>query len=80
MTKVFGILPLIRAFISEHTFYKNGKIAESGAIGANFKIDLNVFLLVRMTSIYVDTVIIYGDITGFGRDPIMVFCNYLIIL
>ena len=80
MTNVLGIFPLILAFISEHTFSKKGKIAESGAMGANFKTDLNVFLFVRITSIYVEIVIIYGEITGFGRDPIIVFCSSMIIL
>ena len=80
MTNVLGILPLILAFISEHTFSKNGKIAERGAIGANFKTDLNVFLLVRITSISVEMVMIYGDMIGFGRDPIIVFCSSMIIL
>lgn len=45
----FGILPWIRAFIYEHTFYKNGKIEEKGAMGASFNVDLKNFLLGNIT-------------------------------
>lgn len=55
---VFGMLPLILAFISEQTVSRKGRMEESGAMGATFSVDLNAFLLGRMTYISVDRLMI----------------------
>lgn len=52
------MLPWMRAFISEQTFSRKGRMEEKGAIGATFMVDLNVFLLGRITSIGVGTLMI----------------------
>jgi len=42
-------------------------------------VDLNDFLLGKITYILVVRLMIYGDMTGLGMPLIIVFCNYLII-
>jgi hypothetical protein len=56
--KLPGILPLILAFISEHTLSRKGRMEERGAIGAIFSVDLKAFLLGRTTSISVERLMI----------------------
>ncbi len=51
MISSVGILPLIFAFIYEQTFSRKGRMEERGAMGATLRVDLNVFLLGRITSI-----------------------------
>jgi hypothetical protein len=76
---VLGILPFIRAFISEQTVSRKGRIDENGAIGAIFRVDLNVFLLGNITSISVERLMISGETIGLGRELMIVTCNYFII-
>lgn len=79
MTNFEGMLPWIRAFIYEHTFSRNGRMEEKGAIGASLMVDLNVFLFGRMTSIGVEIDIISGETTGLGNALMIVSCKFLII-
>lgn len=79
MTNFEGIFPWMRAFISEQTFSRNGKMEEKGAIGASLIVDLKVFLFGRMTSIGVEIDIISGETTGFGSALIIVSCKFLTI-
>jgi hypothetical protein len=70
---------LIRAFIYEHKFYKNGSIDENGAIGESLIVDLTVFLFGMTTSMAVLTLIIYGETIGLGRFLTIIFCRSTII-
>ena len=52
---------------------------EKGAIGVNFIVDLNDFLLGRITSMGVLMDMSSGDIIGVGIDLIIVSCSCYII-
>lgn len=74
-----GMLPWILAFDYEQTLFKKGKIAEKEAMGATLNDDLKDLPCGRETSIYVERLMIYGEMTGLGRDEMIVSCSYLII-
>lgn len=58
---------------------RNGRITEKDAIGAILNEDLKDLPFGRATSIYVERLMISGEITGLGRDDMIVSCSYLII-